>query len=140
MKGYQCANHRRDSVQTASVWSLSYHCKSTQFGWISSARALLDCCLAAAVLSLGLINSASSAGQYRAGPQCRVSGLATGWAGWLADCVAGASRGLCLFCFILHFYFIFFHDKQRDYIIGICGNKQQAIKASDSIVKQLNAR
>lgn len=92
---------RSDGVSVVFVLSLQIHAIWLDFISTSSPR---------------LLSSSSSscalAGPYQFSQLSRtvpgrtpVSGLGSGnRLGWLA----GASRGLCLFCFILQFYFIFF--------------------------------
>lgn len=99
LKGYQCAKRGRDSVQAASVWSLSYQRKSTQFVSIPSARALLGCCLAAAVLCWAL---SIQPAQPDPSVGCRVWQLA-----WLAGgCIWRALFVLFYFAFLLYFFVI----------------------------------
>lgn len=94
---------RSDGVSVVFVLSLQIHAIWLDFISTSSPRLLSS-------------SSCALAGPYQFSQLSRtvsgrtpVSGLGSGnRLGWLAVWLAGASRGLCLFCFILHFYFIFF--------------------------------
>lgn len=122
---------RSDGVSVVFVLSLQIHAIWLDFISTSSPRLLSS-------------SSCALAGPYQFSQLSRtvsgrtpVSGLGSGnrLSGWRVP--LEGSVCFVLFCI---FTLFFFHDKQRDYIVGICGNKQQAIKASDSIVKHLNAR